>query len=228
MLIRIVSVLVGVCSLAACAPVFNGVEQSMTFQERHPISVDAQTMTMEITAEPGAFALSAVDKARVRAFAGVYQEKGHGPLTLTFPSGSQNVKISVAYAAEVRQTLRDAGIPWSLIEGASYRAPGDSDQSTMFLSFTRYVASTAPCGDWSGDLAKSPRNTPWANFGCATQQNFAAMIADPRDLVEPTPTTPADAQRRAVVLEKYGAGEVTSSEFDEQSSITLNEAVQGQ
>ena len=41
------------------------------------------------------------------------------------------------------------------------------------------------------------------------QQNIAAMVADPRDLVSPKPLDPNDAQRRLTVLEKYRKGETT-------------------
>jgi pilus assembly protein CpaD len=43
------------------------------------------------------------------------------------------------------------------------------------------------------------------------QQNIAAMVADPRDLMAPRPMAPMDANRRATVLEHYEKGEVTQA-----------------
>ncbi|NJN37124.1 MAG: hypothetical protein HC794_08815 [Nitrospiraceae bacterium] len=49
-----------------------------------------------------------------------------------------------------------------------------------------YVATAAECGsNWTENLAFAPRNLPWPEFGCSTQHNFAAIVANPRDLIEP-------------------------------------------
>ena len=77
------------------------------------------------------------------------------------------------------------------------------------LSYIRYQAHAEACGDWSVNLASTSANQRSPNFGCATQHNLAAMVADPRDLVSPKPLDPNDAQRRLTVLEKYRKGETT-------------------
>ena len=73
------------------------------------------------------------------------------------------------------------------------------------LSFVAVTAITGDCGQWPTDLfGPSIRdNTNWENFGCATQQNLAAQIANPADLVGPRGMTPIDAQRRAEVIRMY-------------------------
>jgi len=53
----------GVC---ACAPLTNGELEAARPSEAHPISVDPQSVTLQIQAEPGAQALSAVDEARCK------------------------------------------------------------------------------------------------------------------------------------------------------------------
>ena len=82
----------------------------------------------------------------------------------------------------------------------------------------RYVAEAPPCGNWSSNLSHTAGNVLPPNFGCATQHNFAAMVADPRDLVAPDTTGQADAQRRLTVLQKYRAGEATPAARSEQQS----------
>ena len=56
-------------------------------------------------------------------------------------------------------------------------------------------------------------NADYWYFGCAYQANLAAMVANPSDLVAPSPIGAADATRRASVLAKYRKGEKTVSEF---------------
>ena len=55
--------------------------------------------------------------------------------------------------------------------------------------------------------------------------NIAAQIANPQDLLRPRDMTPADAQRRATVLGKYRAGEVTSSARDDQAAGAISRAI---
>ncbi len=63
--------------------------------------------------------------------------------------------------------------------------------------------------DWPSDWGDTWDNTPAPNFGCAVQKNMAAMLADPRDMVEPRPMDAPDAARRATVMGHYDKGEVT-------------------
>jgi pilus assembly protein CpaD len=52
------------------------------------------------------------------------------------------------------------------------------------------------------------------NFGCSMQNNLAAMIGDPRDLVEPAAMTAPDAAIRVRGVKLFREGQVTSSETD--------------
>ena len=55
-------------------------------------------------------------------------------------------------------------------------------------------------------LADTTDNKHYANFGCATQNNLAAQIANPGDLIAPRGMTPIDAERRSNVIETYRTG----------------------
>jgi pilus assembly protein CpaD len=68
-----------------------------------------------------------------------------------------------------------------------------------------------------------PDNPSPVNFGCATQNNLAAMVADPADLVMPRTMTASDAQRRGTVFEKYRKGEITATTRDQHDSAALSE-----
>ena len=67
----------------------------------------------------------------------------------------------------------------------------------MQLSYIRSVAVTKECGDWSvGFGTHIASNEPHPNYGCAIQNNIAAMVVNPDDFVTPRPTTPALAATR--------------------------------
>ncbi|WP_428407686.1 CpaD family pilus assembly protein [Hyphococcus sp.] len=201
-------------SLSACAGgMFNGPQDALTVAETHPIAVDSQVMTLTISGDVSTSDLSNVDKARLRAFADAYLTNGHGPLTVTAPSGAGNDRNDHEAAADIRQALNDSGVPWSVIHGATYRT-GEASNDEIILSFTRYVATPSPCGIWTGEKSRSYKNLRSANMGCATMNNYAAMIADPHDLIAPAASAPVDGQSVVRVIQAYRAGEVTASEVD--------------
>ena len=61
------------------------------------------------------------------------------------------------------------------------------------------------------------QNRHYESFGCATQQNLAAMVDNPLDLLYPRGMTPADAARRATVLDKYRRGESFTSDLSKET-----------
>jgi pilus assembly protein CpaD len=198
---------------SGCAGAWNGADQSLTVAEEHPISVDTQVVTLTVDLDPTTSDLSNIDKARLRAFADAYLTNGHGPLTVTAPSGAATDHDGEERAADIRKFLNESGVEWSSIDGASYRV-GEDKKRELILSYTRYVATPSVCGIWTGMKGRDYGNMRSPNFGCATQNNLAALVADPRDLVEPADSTSADAQARIRAIRAYREGDVTSSETD--------------
>ena len=87
---------------------------------------------------------------------------------------------------------------------ASYQANGDGDAAPIRLSYTAITAKTAPCGNWPKDLvANTIENKNYENFGCASQANLAAQIANPMDLLGPRAMSPIDAVQRGEVIKDY-------------------------
>ena len=46
-------------------------------------------------------------------------------------------------------------------------------------------------------------NKHYANFGCSYQNNLAAQIANPADLIGPRKLSEVDAEKRGVVIDEY-------------------------
>jgi pilus assembly protein CpaD len=212
--VKTVSALIALTLLPACNTVFNDADQALSVKDEHPIAVQQQAVTLTIAADRSLSDLSSIDKARLRAFADSYLTSGEGAITVTAPSGGPNDFFGQELAADIRNELYNHGVDWANMLGATYRVSSSSDVPEVILSYTNYVASASPCGDWSQELERRFRNMRSKNFGCAQQNNLAAMIANPKDLIEPAAVAATDAERQADVIDKYQRGAVTSSARD--------------
>lgn len=75
----------------------------------------------------------------------------------------------------------------------SDRAPvtvGQIAPGTVRVVISRMTASVPGCPDTTGSNVHTFNATTSANYGCATNSNLAAMIADPADLVRGAPGSP--------------------------------------
>ena len=220
---RPVSVALGALLVSACGTMGDGQMRALSVAEEHPISVNSQVVSLSIAADPRATDMTNVDKARLRAFVDQYLANGHGPLTVTAPSGNGHDLDSHEMAADIRSALYNAGVDWSRIQGATYRTGPKPEGDDIILSFTRYVATPSACGDWSGMWMRNFANQRTPNYGCATMNNYAAMIADPHDLIAPADSTPPDAQARIRAMRSFRQGEITSSETDSAIQLQIAE-----
>mgnify|MGYP000754851179 CR=1 FL=1 len=164
---------------------------------------------------PGRGGVSPGDAPSVAAFLREYRDVGHGPLIVAAPSGDA--------AAAMADDVRAIGAEMSIaLPDMAVGVSAGGQSSPYNLTFVRYRAHVAECGYEWPSLAQTARSETFANFGCATNSNMAAMIADPADLVWPREMTPADAQRRGTVLELYRAGEATASARGDQDSANVS------
>ncbi len=212
-------------TLGACMPVLNGEERALSVQERHPIEVSAEDATLHIAVEPGQTQLTAEDRYRINEFASLYRMKGHGFVNIDMPMQSGNAFAASKVAEDVKRNLAQLGLTEKYLQTGAYDGSADGAVAPIILRFTHYVASTKECGDWSKNLGFSPRNLPHPNHGCATQNNLAAVLEDPHDLIAPRGMTPSDVQRRTTVLEKYREGESSGTERTDEESGAISDAI---
>lgn len=206
-------------SAAGCTmPLTNGEPQSLSAEQRFPITVEPRVVTIAVNVDDGLQRLAPGEDERVLAFAERWKSRGQGLINAAMPDGSSSDAMARSGLDQVRRLLKSSGVSPSSITVTSYRAGNDA-RAPITLSFVTYAASAPDCGnDWSTNLGYDPRNVGWPEFGCSTQHNLAAMVSNPRDLVEPQTIDPADAARRSVVLEKYREGVATESARTTDSS----------
>lgn len=136
-----------------------------------------------------------------------FAREGAPVLTVEAPSGGDPVAADVAW--RVKGALEAAGVPAHRVRVAAYEAP--DPRAPVLVGFETVRAAVPQCGTSWTNLGRTGANAGYANFGCAVNANLAAQIANPRDIVEPRAITPASAQRRSVVFDKYRLGEPTSA-----------------
>lgn len=146
---------------------------------------------------------------------------GAGEIVIEGPTDGGDVAYRMSHATA--QALEAYGVPASAIRIAGYR---DQPNAPIRLSFLAPQAAVERCGRAWDNLVSIGPDKESVNFGCAMKANTAAMIANPADIVQPRDMTPADSTRRGVVLDRYRAGQVTSSQRDEQASGRVATAVQ--
>ncbi len=188
-------------ALAACANPVNGPEDALTVQDRFPITVEPHMEMVRVEFNAARGGLDQESSADIERFARDYLDNGSGALAVSGSRRNPDAPRAVA------DRLAALGVPRERILLGN---PDNADSGDeVRLSYIRYQAHAEACGDWSVNLGSASANKVSPNFGCATQHNLAAMVADPRDLVSPKPLGPNDAQRRLTVLEKYRKGETT-------------------
>ena len=216
----LLALLVGAFLLTACSTTEGDITASYPVEYRFPITVEPQIAEIEL-APDAAEGVSPRDRAVLVTFLRGFRENGNGRLTVSSPADGRDLRAASKAMGYVLEAAAAEGITRDRIALGSYGAAGGV--GLVKLSYTAYVARGPSCGDFSTDLASTASNTTTPNFGCASQANLAAMIGDPRDLIDPRALDPADAQRRDQVLEDYRKGESTTSDRTEAESGQVSE-----
>ena len=133
--------------------------------------------------------LSPTQRAEVLAFAQNWKRDATGGVTIDRPVGGANERAANDTLKEALSIIAQAGVPSSGIGIRPYH-PGRRATRPLRLNYPLMVAEAGPCGLWPDDLGPSYdrkhfENQQYYNFGCASQRNLAAMVADPADLVQP-------------------------------------------
>ena len=181
------------------------------YRSRHPITLSEAEHTLDIPIASGDSRLTVGVSDAIRGFAANYASSSSGSIVIMTPEGSANSAASSYARKQIRTVLTSAGVPARKIAETRYAANGSS--APIRLSYLAITAMTHPCGNWPEDLSNNTfANKNWQNFGCATQSNMAAQIANPMDLVTPRGMSPIDAERRSNVIGLYREGSNTATE----------------
>ena len=183
-------------------------------RHRHPIMISNEPEVLVIPVGMNGPALSPAIERTIRNYVAGYAQDGTGAITIQVPTASANAVAAAQTGQAVHYALVRAGVPHSNIQVAPYFVGDHAKVAPMRLTYLRVKAVAPKCGLWPETLPNDFKNSQYHNFGCASQQNLAAMVANPADFVAPEPMTPASGARRAKVIIDYSKGEETRSEVE--------------
>jgi len=155
--------------------------------------------------------------------------EGTGSVVADVPVNTANARAAAATYREIRAVLAAGGVPSNAVVLRQYQPEDPGVLPTIKLSYPKIAATAGPCGLWPEDLGPNLQDTgytenrPYHNFGCATQRNLAAMVANPADLEQPRPETPAYTSRRNIAFEKYRKGVSTTTTYPEADRAKLSD-----
>ena len=213
---NLVCVLAAVAALQGCArdPQTTGAIPD-DYRTRHPITLSEAQHSLDIPVSPADNRLPGAMAENVKGFVQNYVASSTSIIQMQVPTGSANAASASIVKRQIRSILTSSGIPAGKIAEVPYGASPYGDAAPIRLSYVAVTAMTGQCGQWPEDLnSNTSSNKNWYNFGCASQNNLAAQIANPMDLVGPRGMSPIDAERRSVVLDKYRAGKNTATTND--------------
>ena len=207
-------------SLAACRSPVNGAKDAWSAQSAHPITVSTRIISGEIRVGRDVTALSGADHDRVAELASDYRARGTGKFSIAAPEGAQS---SMQVAALMTNVALDEGVSSDSIEVSSYSTKAGVSDAPIVVSYSVYEATPSACGNWTQNYSYAPLNHDTPDHGCATQNNLAMMVENPRDLVTGRDQQAPDEGRRAFVLDQYRKGQITASQKDDQATGTVSE-----
>jgi len=222
--IRVAAVLTATLLLAACQHrqfTTSSFTPAQTGSSQYPISVERSEVRLKLDVDPGGQGLTGAQRNQVSAFVNNYRQSAGGQIVVRAPSGTTNESAARNALIDVHAVLDEHHIPRQAVRFVPY-GNGSGGNPPVVLSYLGYKAVSASCGNWTTNLAVTAHNRVSPNFGCATQRNIAAMVADPRDLERPRIMDPSSSERRVVVRGKYIRGESTATEEanDDDGSVS--------
>lgn len=189
------------------------------YRTSHPIVISEKDEKIDLPVGAGDRGMTQYQRQTLAGFLDGY-DKGAAPaLTILVPSGSANEIAAAAAGRDFAKFATKNGVRRNRIAIASYQAGASETSAPVRVSYSRLRAHTDKCGRWPDDLLQGTENKHYANFGCSYQNNLAAQIANPADLIGPRKQTPIDAENRSAVIDVYRNREI-SGEFLGNSEVT--------
>lgn len=173
------------------------------YRTNHPIVLTEQEETLDVPVSSSDTQISVAQRDSIGGFMSQYATNGSGLVQILLPTGSPNAAAAARVHNQIAATLRKNGVAGANIVSASYDASGSDLSAPVRISYRAMSAATEPCGKWPGDLGDTQDNKHYENFGCASQNNLAAIIANPADLIGPRLPGRVDPVKRGVAMTKY-------------------------
>ncbi len=154
--------------LAGCG----GMATNRSLESVHQPVVERTNYTLDVTTGPGG--LSIPEQRRLAGWFEAMDLRYGDRITIDDPL------LSGATRAAVEGIASRYGL---LVGDEAPVTPGQVNAGAARIVVTRSTASVPGCSDWSAKSDTNLANATGTNYGCATNSNLAAMVADPEHLI---------------------------------------------
>ena len=156
-------------TLAGCG----GIATNASLESIHQPVVERVNYTLDVTT--GAGGLSYPEQSRLAGWFEAMDLRYGDRISIDDPLQSEATRAAIVQLA-ARHGL--------IVSDDAPATPGNVSAGSARIIVTRAKATVPGCPDWSAKNDFNPNNATSTNFGCATNSNFAAMIADPEHLLK--------------------------------------------
>lgn len=198
---HLVIMLLSALSLAACEANMSDYD----YAEKHPVKVEVRTALLILEPGAGGRVLTA-DTPAISEFASDFGKRGAGGIEIKVGAASATDPLAAMFANDVTQVLLSRGIPANAIHLTYATDPEAAKYGRAVMQFPIYVALVDECGTWKDRPEFTPVNENTYNYGCSMQRNIAAMVVNPRDLIDAEASTGRLAARSDSTIGKYIIG----------------------
>lgn len=182
-------------TLAGCAAGSLGTSNTSMYSVHQPV-VERSTYAIDLASDGGG--LSSAEQGRLAEWFDALQLRYGDRVSVDYGTGY----ASQAAASAVSKVAADRGV---LLDGVAPVTAGQVASGMLRVIVTRSKASVPSCPDWTTDHDRNYNASNHSNYGCATNSNLAAMIADPEDLVRGRDSKKLDANSGKNAVGAYRA-----------------------
>ncbi|RUX27437.1 pilus assembly protein CpaD [Mesorhizobium sp. M7A.F.Ca.US.011.01.1.1] len=189
------------------------------YRTNHPIVIAEKNQKIDLPVGAGDRGMTGSQRDTLLGFLDGYDRSAAPTLTIQVPSGSANEVAATAAARDFARLAIASGVKRNRLVVTSYQAASSEISSPVRVAYVAVRAQTDKCGRWPADLVDTSENKHYADFGCSYQNNLAAQMANPADLLGPRKPSTIDAENRGAVIDVYRARGI-SDEFLGNSEVT--------
>lgn len=150
-----------------------GMPTNRALESVHQAVVERTNYTLDVTTGPGG--LSLPEQRRLAGWFEAMDLRYGDRISLDDPLSSSATRAAIEAVAGKYGLLVGDDAPLT---------PGYVNAGTVRVIVTRSSAHVPGCPDWSAKSDAMLTNGTSSNYGCATNANLAAMVADPEHLIK--------------------------------------------
>ncbi|HWE99028.1 MAG TPA: CpaD family pilus assembly lipoprotein [Caulobacteraceae bacterium] len=181
-------------ALGGCASAWRPASPMATTEAPNPIEVSVSRLRHPVPANNGD--VRPADQADLARFVAASEPRPGERISVL----RSMAPADIAAAEQVAGALARLGLAPVVVPAPEHPA------GWVEVVIDRYLAAAHDCPNWTKPAGGDSYNHMPSNFGCADQNNLAAMIVDPHDLIAGREPGPAVGDAAARPAARYEAG----------------------